>query len=65
MLTGPQHRLGNPPEQAQPDPAGSAGMVQARIDRSPLAATAALVWAGDLPRELQQVLFDTADSITF
>ena len=65
VLTAPQHRLGSRPQPAQPDPAGSAGMVQARIDRSPLTATAALVWSGDLPRELQQVLFDTADSITF
>jgi hypothetical protein len=24
-----------------------------------------LVWSVDLPRQLQQVLFDTADSITF
>jgi hypothetical protein len=28
-------------------------------------ATAALVWSGDLPRLLQQVLFDTADSVVF
>jgi hypothetical protein len=26
---------------------------------------AALVWSGDLRRELQQVLFDTADIISF
>ena len=65
VLTAPQHRLASRPQPARPDPAGSAGMVQARIDRSPLTATAALVWSGDLPRELQQVLFDTADSITF
>ena len=31
---------------------------------SPTAA-AALVWGGDLPRLLQQVLFDTADSVVF
>jgi hypothetical protein len=28
-------------------------------------AAAALVWSGDLPRLLQQVLFDTADSVVF
>ena len=39
------------------------GMVRARADRSAFAATAALVWTGDLPRQLQQVLFDTADGI--
>ena len=27
-------------------------------------ATAALVWSSDLPRPLQQMLFDTADSLT-
>jgi len=37
--------------------------VRRTLDRCPLTATAALVWSGDLPRELQQVLFDTADSI--
>jgi hypothetical protein len=30
----------------------------------PLTATAALVWNGDLPRPLQQILFDTADGLT-
>jgi crotonobetainyl-CoA:carnitine CoA-transferase CaiB-like acyl-CoA transferase len=29
-----------------------------------LSATAALVWNGDLPRPLQQILFQTADAIT-
>jgi len=40
-------------------------LVRARIDGSPLTATAALVWSGDLPRLLQQVLFDAADSVVF
>jgi DNA-binding transcriptional LysR family regulator len=66
VLTGPQHRTGNWPAPAQPDPdAGSTGMVRARLDGCPLTATAGLVWSGDLPRDLQQVLFDTADSVTF
>jgi DNA-binding transcriptional LysR family regulator len=66
VLTAPQHRAGNRPEPAQPDPAaGPAGMCRARLDQCPLTATAGLAWSGDLPRELQQVLFDTADSITF
>jgi hypothetical protein len=39
-------------------------MVRARVEGSPFAATAGLIWSGDLPRQLQQVLFDTADSIT-
>ena len=33
-----------------------------RIDRRLLTATAAVAWSGDLPRHLQQVLFDTADT---
>jgi hypothetical protein len=65
VLTGPQHRTGDRPEPAEPDPAaGTHGMVRARVEGSPFAATAGLVWSGDLPRQLQQVLFDTADSIT-
>jgi hypothetical protein len=64
VLTGPHHRLRDWPEAAEPDPAtGPAGLVRARIDGSPLTAAAALVWSGDLPRPLQQVLFDTADSV--
>jgi hypothetical protein len=38
------------------------------VDRRPLTAhltaSAALVWNGDLPRPLQQMLFQTADSLT-
>jgi len=66
VLTGPHRRLGDWPGPAEPDPAeGSADLVRARIDGSPLTAAAALVWSGDLPRLLQQVLFDTADSVVF
>jgi hypothetical protein len=43
------------------DPA--AAMARARIEGSSLSAAAALVWNGNLPRPLQQVLFDIADSI--
>ena len=66
VLTGPHHRLGEWPVPAEPDPAADpADLVRARIDGSPLTAAAALVWSGDLPRLLQQVLFDTADSVVF
>src|SRR5690242_16362210 len=34
------------------------------LEHHPLTATAAVVWNGDLPRPLQQVLFDAADAIT-
>ena len=37
-------------------------MVRVRLDRRLLTATAAVAWSGDLPRHLQQVLFDTADT---
>ena len=39
-------------------------MVRVSIAGQPLTATAALVWNGDLPRPLQQILFDTADGAT-
>jgi hypothetical protein len=39
-------------------------MVRVSIDGQPLTATAALAWDGDLPRPLQQILFDTADGLT-
>lgn len=64
MLTSPRHPAGvhhaagedwNPPRY---------GMVPVRLDQSPLADHAALVWTEDLPRPLQQVLFDAADGLT-
>ena len=36
-------------------------MVRVGLRKRPLTATAAVAWSGDLPRHLQQVLFDTAD----
>ena len=39
-------------------------MARAGLEGHPLTATAALVWSGDLPRPLQQILFDATDSIT-
>jgi DNA-binding transcriptional LysR family regulator len=81
VLTGPHHRIGDWPGPAGSDPAESdpaesdpaesdpaaqsAGLVRARVEGSPLAAAAGLAWSGDLPRQLQQVLFDTADGIVF
>ncbi len=66
VLTGPQHRIVGRPAPTGPRPAaGAAGMVRARAEGCPFAATASLVWSADLPRQLQQVLFDTADSTTF
>jgi DNA-binding transcriptional LysR family regulator len=45
-------------------PADTGDMVRVSIAGRPLTATAALVWNGDLPRPLQQILFDTADGAT-
>ena len=45
-------------------PAVTHEMVRVGLEHHPLTATAALVWSGDLPRPLQQILFDAAESIT-
>lgn len=39
-------------------------MVQVGLQDRPLTAAAVLVWSGNLPRQIQQILFDTADSVT-
>jgi DNA-binding transcriptional LysR family regulator len=41
----------------------SSGMVRVSLRHHPLTASAALVWNGGLTRPLQQILFDTADSL--
>jgi DNA-binding transcriptional LysR family regulator len=65
VLTGPAAIAGTPPGVIRlPRPAGTGDMVRISIDGHPLTATAALVWNGDLPRPLQQILFDTADGPT-
>jgi DNA-binding transcriptional LysR family regulator len=66
-LTGPRHRIGAGPGFAQPAEAADTRdyeMVAVRIEQQPLVAKAGLVWSGELPRNLQQLLFDTADGIT-
>jgi hypothetical protein len=37
--------------------------VRPRLQHRPLTASAVLVWNGDLPGPLQQMLFETADSL--
>jgi DNA-binding transcriptional LysR family regulator len=65
VLTSPSARAGNQPGLIRlPRPTVTHDMVRLGIARHPLTATAALVWSSDLPRSLQQILFDTADSIT-
>jgi hypothetical protein len=65
VLTGPVASAGPPSGVIRlPRTAGTGDMVRVSIDGQPLTATAALVWNGDLPRPLQQILFDTADGLT-
>jgi hypothetical protein len=68
VLTGPRHHIGASPGLPKPDgvtDTSSHVMVPVRVDQHPLTATAGLVWSDGLPRVLQQLLFDTADGITF
>jgi len=65
VLTGPSVIAGDQPGLIRlPRPAASHGMVMVGIEHHPLAATAAVVWSTDLPRPLQQILFDAADGLT-
>jgi DNA-binding transcriptional LysR family regulator len=65
VLTGPVAIADVPPCVIRlPRPAGTGDMVRVSVDGQPLTMTAALVWNGDLPHPLQQILFDTADVLT-
>jgi DNA-binding transcriptional LysR family regulator len=68
VLTGPAVIAGSRPGLIRlprlPRSAGTHDMVRVSIDNHPLTATASLVWSGDLPRPLQQILFETADGVT-
>jgi DNA-binding transcriptional LysR family regulator len=65
VLTGPATVAGSwatPIRRSRPT--DTSGMVRVSLQHHPLTASAALVWSGDLPRPLQQMLFETADSLT-
>lgn len=62
VLTGPRHLAGEPAWEGRT--AVGCEMVRVRLDQAPLNAKAALVWNGDLPRQLQQILFDAADGVS-
>jgi DNA-binding transcriptional LysR family regulator len=65
VLTGPSVITATRPGLIRlPRPAGIHDMVRVSIENHQLTATAALVWNGDLPRPLQQILFETADGVT-
>jgi DNA-binding transcriptional LysR family regulator len=64
VLTGPAtatRAQAWPTRRSRPD--GPDGMVRVVLAHQPLTAAAALVWSSDLPRPLQQLLFDTADRL--
>jgi hypothetical protein len=65
VLTGPTAVAGPAPGVNRlPRPADTGDMTRVSIAGHPLTVTAALVWHSDLPRPLQQILFDTADGVT-
>ena len=74
VLTGPATAAGRPAtpiRRSRPAtpirrsrPADTSGMVPVSLRHHPLTASAALVWSADLPRPLQQMLFQTADNLT-
>jgi len=64
VLTGPSMALeGTGGTAREPQTADMYDMVEVTIEHHPLTATAGLVWNTDLPRRLQQVLFDAADCV--
>jgi len=65
VLTSPTVSAGTWPGPIRPQQLPRVGdMVRVSLEGQPLTATATLVWSGDLPRPLQQILFDTADGVT-
>jgi len=63
VLTDPLHLLGGSAwNGTRRHEADTYNMVRVSLERHPLTATAVVAWSGDLPRDLQQVLFDTADA---
>jgi DNA-binding transcriptional LysR family regulator len=64
VLTGPSAITGTRPGLVRlPRSAAAHDMVRVGLQNHPLTATASLVWNGDLPRPLQQILFETADGV--
>ena len=64
VLTGPSTIAGSRPRLIRLSrPAVTYEMVRVGLEHQPLTATAALVWSGDLPRPLQQILLDAVERI--
>jgi DNA-binding transcriptional LysR family regulator len=65
VLTGPATAaVGRATPIRRSRPADTCGMVKVSLRNHPLTASAALVWSGDLPRPLQQMIFEAADNLT-
>ena len=64
VLTGPVTVVSGPARLVRSRPADACGMAQVDLQHHPLTASAALVWSGDLPRALQQMLFDAAENLS-
>ena len=65
VLTGPGVLTASHPGLIRlPRPMGVHNMVRVGLEHRPLTAMAVLVWNGDLPRPLQQILFDAAEGMT-
>ena len=64
LVTGPSIVVNGPSQLVRSRPADACGMTQVDLQHHPLTASAALVWNGDLPRPLQQMLFDAAESLS-
>jgi DNA-binding transcriptional LysR family regulator len=62
VLTGPRHDVTVQNARCVTQHADSYDMVRVSLEKQPLTATAIVAWNADLPRHLQQVLFDTADT---
>jgi hypothetical protein len=65
VLTGPATAVGGPATPIRRSRlTDTCGMVKVSLHDHPLTASAVLAWSGDLPRPLQQLLFQTADNLT-
>jgi hypothetical protein len=63
VLTGPRHPAGNSPLPGLRTRVADTEMIRTSLAGHPLTATAVVAWNADLPRHLQQILFDTADTM--
>jgi DNA-binding transcriptional LysR family regulator len=65
VLTGPATAAGGRSTPIRRSRAAdTSGMIKVSLRNHPLTASAALVWNGDLPRPLQQMIFEAADNLT-